>query len=407
MKLRYAVMVSLGIIAVFAFWWAAKEKPTPETITDEPVSKELPAPDEYLQHTAVQAKPSPVVDQAAIRSSELVNFILTTPANLLTPKNTSEYIAELLSLGDKAWPAIESLLASDYESERILGIFLALEVGGYTEEIKEIVSEDSSPFVQAQPSLWLFLNHKFDEWEKFSEQMGESLSNYQIQKLFESFDKNPPRMESIPPGLTHLGLTNPLEIYTRGMISTNSKFFELVSHEILDETSPKERRYALLELVHEANPQGYDLFLKEIIDSEIFDTTIYRSGLIFYGAISFSPEDFQALEKVPVSLQGNMVVSKTLTDVDKVIRDNIDKSYEDFSRLGDQLLNVWDKEDVGVFEKYSMAVHYAEQLKYDSNKKPDPVLSNRLVDYFKDFQPMNQNQEFYVANALYILEQLQ
>ena len=219
-------MVSLGIAAVFAFWWIAKEKPKPETITDEPISEELPALDENLKYSAVQADPSPEVDQeAAIRSSELVNFILITSANSLTPKNTFEYLAELLSLGDKAWPMIEGLLVSDYESERILGIFLALEVGGYTDEIKEIVSEDPSPFVQAQPSLWLFLNHRFDEWEKFSEQMGESLSNYQIQKLFESFDKNPPRMESIPPGLTHLGLTNPLEIYTRGMISKNSKFF--------------------------------------------------------------------------------------------------------------------------------------------------------------------------------------
>ncbi len=96
----------------------------------------------------------------------------------------------------------------------------------------------------------------------------------------------------------------------------------------MDESIPLERRYSLLEIVHEANPQGYDLFLKEIIDSEILDTTIYRSGLVYYGAKSFSTEDFQALEKVPINMQGNMVVSKTITDVDKKIKSNIDKSYE-------------------------------------------------------------------------------
>jgi len=58
MTKRHTVLVGLGIAAVFALWWVAKEKTPQEPITVEPAAKEAPAPGEYLPPSAIQPETS-------------------------------------------------------------------------------------------------------------------------------------------------------------------------------------------------------------------------------------------------------------------------------------------------------------------------------------------------------------
>lgn len=208
-----------------------------------------------------QSQQANAAQDEAIRAA--ITALLLKPAGEITSKAAWEYAGKIIQDREKARMLARQLLSAASLSERLLGVYILMEIPDGRTEALQAAAKDPSPHVRAMAADQLFLKEEFHQWERFVADMVANQAT-DIDGLVSPYDLQPAKPE-LPAGLALLNLDQGLDAYTIEMLARNAAVAAVARRQVLDENQNATRRTALLDLLNEANPPGQDHFLREFI----------------------------------------------------------------------------------------------------------------------------------------------
>lgn len=132
---------------------------------------------------------------------------------------------------------IGDLMRSGNENDRLLAVFLHLELFDEITDVIDRAKHDESPYVQAEVAAWLYERGSFPEFEEYLRDVSPLLTDAHRNKLRELMNGNPPHLE-VPAGLAALGLGQSLPLLYREL----ARYDEKIRGELLGDISRADMR---------------------------------------------------------------------------------------------------------------------------------------------------------------------
>jgi hypothetical protein len=114
------------------------------------------------------------------------------------------------------------LLSSPDESDRILGVFLHLEILDEKALILQRTINDPSFYVRSEVAAWLYEHGQLDDLRRYAAAISDNLHDAHRHELRDLMDKNPPIMD-VPAGLAALNIGESLPVLFREVVRHNGR----------------------------------------------------------------------------------------------------------------------------------------------------------------------------------------
>lgn len=219
-----------------------------------------------LQSTSSKTdnRPEPQSAVAAFRPE--IKLLLVSRPGYVSVLQASDMVAKLKTDAVNALPEMETLSKSTNVVERLLGLYMLLEINGPSEGVLNRASADVSAYVQSEAAAWLYLNGRFNEWDAFLRENCSSKSRDDLEAIFALLDTTPIRLD-LPAAVSLLGLGRGLPDYVIEVFRRNAESIAFARQQLDDARIPMMQKENVLALLHQANPPDYTGILQSIIAS--------------------------------------------------------------------------------------------------------------------------------------------
>lgn len=211
--------------------------------------------------TASSPPPSPAAP-LPFHPSEL---LLRARAGSFTPAEVAEAVAAFAQQTPEALAELDRLATSAEPVERILGLYLRLEIDGPSAALLSAAASDPSPWVAAQAAEWLYFHADFDRWRNYLTAVAQAWTPAKTAEVLDRFAANPGSSPEVPAGLTILQLGRALPDFVGALLNSAPPLQTDFADALLDPAIPPEARTALLDIFREARPPAYTALTEKLI----------------------------------------------------------------------------------------------------------------------------------------------
>lgn len=132
-----------------------------------------------------EKKLNPEVNKSiSIEFDEDIKYLLEAEIGFINNVQISERIDNLKKKNEEVRGSVNKLLNSKSESERLLGVYLYLEIFGNDSNITAFVKDSDSFHIKADFAKWLYRHSNFLEWENFTHSELANLNEAEINNFF-------------------------------------------------------------------------------------------------------------------------------------------------------------------------------------------------------------------------------
>jgi hypothetical protein len=217
---------------------------------------------------AVASQPAAIPAAQAIsaqRGAAIVDALLHTRPGQITANEAQALVKELVSAANFA-ELVRPLLASQEVADRLLGVYLMLEGGGLTDEMRALALTDPSPYVRAEVVNWLFLKQDFAALEGLVRQGALKLSANDMRELV-SLAATAAEAE-VPVAMHRLRLGRGVFRYLSLLAGQSPDLAAAVTKTLGDTQVPADGRIRLLGVLSTVRPPDYQKVLEKALDTE-------------------------------------------------------------------------------------------------------------------------------------------
>ena len=277
----------------------------------------------------------------------------------------------LLANRDDIKSSVNLLLQSDNSADRQLGMFLYLELYGFDSSINSFALEESSHYIKSDFSYWLFLENKFDDWEKFisitsaSITMSEAREMLILYKNGGFFSEAYPSMQTINFGrhfneyVTEIMNRNSVVLTTAGDILVNGE---------LDTIGGVDGGMSLIKIIERSKADNYEEVLTKIIGNSDGNSAVRWQAVQILSLHEYPNEYFKFLEKYLYENPNDTLAGKIKSVLSS-----------DFKKMDERMQEIIAKAETSdSVSNYVEVIRYSK--KFSANKA---ILHNGAKEYEK------------------------
>lgn len=312
-------------------------------------------------------------DQSTERAKELTSELLYSKAGHITGKRAWDCLMELKALGGQAKPTIDGLVISTNANERLLGVFLTLEVLGPSNSVLDVAARDPAPVVPAEVSHWLYFNSRFDQRDGFLNQVAMQLSPPQKDSIFSVCDRVPVSVE-VPAGLSILCIGRGLPLLLAEVVRRSPSLAADMKRHVLDPATPVTRRLSLLDVMRQSRPEGYADALTNLISQNAMRSPVRFQAARELGEIGADANTLAFLEAASANLSDPL--APTLKVAASKVQKRTLEGDAPLQRLGEALEQAIRAREAGNAQTNLTALfeQYVEAAMKNDWASPDPTL---------------------------------
>ncbi|MBI2927682.1 MAG: hypothetical protein HYY24_18455 [Verrucomicrobia bacterium] len=283
--------------------------------------------------------------------------------------------------------------------ERILGIYLALEIGGMSDELATFVLLDPSPHVKAEAADWLYLHSQFDAWKRLVSVEAASLTR---DKAHELFAKLAPGANTLEPpavlALLHLGDGLPglaTELLKRSGAAVDEARAALIK-------PGKPFAEPLFDALHRANPANFDAILADIIRGTEDDAPVRWKAIWTLGETSMAAESAEFLKGFVSAKPGDPLTHK-MTEAAGKIEARSQSGLAPISRLEAELVREFLGNGKQDDRTLSLVGYYVEWARRERPEHVNPAILHRASELLTSRPLQDQSLRRRLADIGYLL----
>ncbi len=303
MKLPKRAFVILGVIICVGLLVLTLRRQSPPAAAPKVANVSQPA-----KAITAPALAAPVVApllQATVAQPVLPfppsELLLRAKAGSFAAKAATDAVAEFTARTPEALAELNRLAASSDISERLLGLYLRLEIEGPTAAILASAASDSSPLVSSQAAEWLFFHSRFDLLKSYLQEVRSAWSPTKTEQIVSSFATSPSSSPELPAGLVILQLGRALSDMVGALLNTAPEIHDALETVLLDQSAPPQARVALLDVFQEARPAGYLTTLQKLILSRSEDSPARFKAFVNYATVVDASAGLTWIEHIPAA----------------------------------------------------------------------------------------------------------
>ncbi len=285
------IMIGVGFLALIFF----RQSPpvnTAKTTMTAPPAKALTAP---VSATLPQTAPPSILP---FPPSEL---LLHAKAGSFAAKAVTDAVAAFTAKTPEALAELTRLAASSDASERLLALYLRLEIEGPTSAILTAAASDPSPWVSSQAAEWLYFHSRFDLWKAYVQDIGGAWTPAQTAQVIANFAATPTGSPELPAGLVILQLGRALPDLVGALLNATPEVRATLEIALLDINTSPTARTALLDIFNETRPAGYLSTLEKLISARGEDSPARFNAFVNYASTADASAGMSWLESIAVA----------------------------------------------------------------------------------------------------------
>jgi hypothetical protein len=229
------------------------------------------------------------------------DVLLRARAGSFTPQDVTAAVAAFTARTPEALTEIARLAASSDASERLLALYLRLELDGPTPAILASASSDPSPWISSQASEWLYFHSRFDLWKAYVQDVRAAWTPGKTSQVIASFAANSTGSPELSAGLVILQLGRALPDLVGALLKTAPELRAQLETALLDPATASTARTALLDTFHETRPAGYLATLEKLISARGEDSPARFMAFINYARVADASAGRAWLESIAVA----------------------------------------------------------------------------------------------------------
>jgi len=266
---------------------------------------------------------------------------------------------------------IARLAASGDAQERLLSLYLRLELDGPTPAILATAAADTSPWIASQAAEWLYFNSRFDLWRDYVQDVRVAWTQGKTDQIIASLAANSTGSPELSAGLVILQLGRALPDLVGALLKAAPEIRSTLETALLDPTTASAARAALLDTFQETRPAGYISTLEKLIAARREDSPARFKAFIYYADVANAMAGQAWLD--------NVAASSTTTDP-LAFRFDVTKRL-----LAEKAAVPLAQERVNTRNQTTVAVASATSLRKLS--ETDLRTLNRYIEQFRDLPP--------------------
>jgi len=388
--------VFLLVIGIFLFRFLPKRHPESDYLTQSTAAI-ANKPNQPLSHAVVETNDIPSDD----RPVSLTRELLFSQPGYITGKRAWDCLAELKALGMQAKGIIDTLASSTNVNERLLGVFLALEVFGPTNSVLEIAAHDPEPVIPAEVGQWLYLNNRFDQWDSFLNNYATNQQPSQMESLLGLCDRVPV-VADVPTGMSILTIGRGLPLLLQEMARRSDSMALEMSHRILDPSVADNNRLSLLNVMQDARPAGFAAILTNLISQSTQYSPLRFKAVWNLGEICGDEQTLMFLKLQASNTEDGLSVKITeaAAKAEKRMRAG-NAQFRLLERDAEKILMTGDlsQKDTAT----ALLRLYVETAIRESGVSPNPKLLLAAKEEFEGKKPLTFQQRQRLADIDYLL----
>lgn len=214
------------------------------------------------------------------------NLLLHARAGSFTPQDVTDAISAFKARTPDALAEIARLASSSDAVERLLGLYLRLEIEGPSLAILASGSSDPSPLISSQAAEWLFFHSRFDLWKNYIQDVRSAWTPAKKSHVIASLAANPSGAPELPAGLVILQLGRALPDLVGALLRAAPEIQGELEASLLDRSTAPRARSVLLDIFQETRPANYTSTLQKLILSHDEDSSARFKAFINYVSVA-------------------------------------------------------------------------------------------------------------------------
>jgi hypothetical protein len=247
------------------------------------------------------ASPAPRPTPSAPLSFAPSDLLLRARAGSFTPQDVTSAVAAFKARTPEALAEIARLAASGVAQERLLSLYLRLELDGPTPAILATAAADTSPWIASQAAEWLYFNSRFDLWRDYVQDVRVAWTQGKTDQIIASLAANSTGSPELSAGLVILQLGRALPDLVGALLKAAPEIRSTLETALLDPTTAPAARAALLDTFQETRPAGYIYTLEKLIAARSEDSPARFKAFIYYADVADAITGQAWLDSVAVS----------------------------------------------------------------------------------------------------------
>ena len=298
-------------------------------------------------------------------------LLLRAKAGSFAAKAVTDAVAAFTAKTPEALAELARLAASSDASERLLALYLRLEIEGPTSAILASAASDPSPWVSSQAAEWLFFHSRFDLWKSYVQDIRTVWSPAKTAEVITSLATSPTGSPELSSGLVILQLGRALPDLVGALLNAAPEIRATLETALLDPSTSPDARTALLDTFNETRPAGYLSTLEKLITARGEDSPARFKAFVNYASVADASAGRAWLESIAVAT----------TPADPLaFRFDVAKRL-----LAEKAASPVAQTRADTRDQITMAVTSATSLRALS--EPDLHTLNRYVEQFRDLAP--------------------
>jgi hypothetical protein len=216
------------------------------------------------------------------RSFSPSDLLLRARAGSFTPQDVTAAVAAFKARTPEALAEIARLAASGDSSERLLSLYLRLELDGPTPAILASAATDTSPWISSQAAEWLYFHFRFDLWRDYVQDVRGAWTTGKTGQIISSFTANSSGSPELSAGLVILQLGRALPDLVGALLRVAPELRVQLETALLNPATAPTARTALLDNFHETRPASYISILEKLISAFGEDSPTRFKAFIYY-----------------------------------------------------------------------------------------------------------------------------
>lgn len=210
------------------------------------------------------------------------DLILRARAGSFTPQDVTAAVAAFNARTPEALAEITRLATSSVAAERLLSLYLRLELDGPTPAILASAATDASPWISSQAAEWLYFHCRFDLWNDYVEGVRAAWTLSKTGQVIASLAADSTGSPELSAGLVILQLGRALPDMVGALLNTAPELRVQLEAALLDPATDSTARTALLGTFQEARPPDYLTTLEKLIAARGEDSPARFKAFVYY-----------------------------------------------------------------------------------------------------------------------------
>ena len=276
------------------------QQPQPTQILAKPaVAKAAPIPSQAL----ASALSSPAVPSTPLAPLPFApsDLLLRARAGSFTPEDVTAAVAAFTARTPEAVTELARLAASSDASERLLALYLRLELDGPAPAILASAASDPSPWISSQAAEWLYFHYHFDLWKTYVQGVRAAWTPGKTSQVIANLAANSTGAPELSAGLVILQLGRALPDLVGALLKTAPELRAQLEIALLDPATASPARTALLDTFHETRPAGYLATLEKLILARGEDSPARFKAFVYYAGVADTSAGLSWLDSIAAS----------------------------------------------------------------------------------------------------------